>query len=329
MNQLAIVICTCNRAALVGALIRHFDKDVISTDNLQLEVIIVDNNSTDDTGEVVSRMAEKNRWYELRYVIERRPGLSNARNRGVREASSALISFLDDDAVPERSFLFSLSRAFARHDETECFAHKVINHPVNKPDWYAIVGKYAMLNRGNYDLGRISRFLQESDPVPIGSGMVISKSIYHRYGPFDSQFGYDITRELMVPGEETELFYRIRDGGVPIFYVHDAVVHHYPQKEKYDLGTLCRTYTGIGFWYGANDARKCSGQEVVMWARYPLAYYRRVLRSGLFYLISRLSVNKTVRNYYRFQMRLAKGYLKGFRSMGKPSSIGLENCNDE
>jgi glycosyltransferase involved in cell wall biosynthesis len=317
MNSLSIVICTRNRCHLLAPLIEHFDGNVILPVSFSLEVILVDNGSIDDTKRAIERLLLIPRRYLLQYAFEEKSGLSNARNRGIALAQFDHISFIDDDALPDSDFLQSIDVAFSRLPDNDCFAHRVVNYSVNKPVWYCLEGKYRMLNRGDYDAGNDSRFLTEVDPVPIGSGMILSKKIFEKFGVFNPLFGYDTSKTMMVPGEESELFFKIKSQKIPVYYVHNAIVRHYPDKEKYEVSVLCRTYRGIGFWYGGVEARGDRGRQRKKWLGYPPSYFRRFFFVGVRYLLSRLAFVKRIRYYHLFQMEKTIGYFMGYKAFDK------------
>ena len=321
MNQLSIVMCTRNRSHLLCALFDCFDHEVFLPPDFDVEMIIVDNNSTDTTRNIVQDYISQKRSYALRYVFEGKNGLSYARNRGIDEAKFERIGFLDDDILPDPAYFKALRNAFAENANITCFAHKVITHPLNKPDWYHLEGKNGMLRRGMYDLGNISRLLTSNDKIPIGSGMVISKSLFVSLGRFNTNFGYDFSKSIMIPGEESEFFFKIKSRNVPIYYIADAVIHHYPGKEKYDIDTLCKTYKRTGYWYGSADARNLRNKNIIIWAGYPRSYYKRLIRTGFNFVFSRFSFSKTVRYYHRFEWERTKGYFKGYSDFRKKKDL--------
>ena len=314
MKQLSIVICTYNRSRQLLKLIACLDNDVKFPNDLIIEVIIVDNNSTDLTSSLTKKLLKKARPYQLRYVIETKSGLSNARNRGIRESKYNWICFLDDDILLERKFFEALKSANIEQLNIRCNALKVVNSQINKPKWYRTDGKYCMLNRGNYNLGDKSRFLRKDDPLPIGTGMIIHKSIFERIGTFDIRFGYDATKSILIPGEETEFFLKIIQDGVPIYYIHNAIVNHYPEEKKYEINNICRTYKGIGYWYGRKDALNSKNRITITYAGFPGAYYKRLFLLTIPYLISRLQFNSTIRNFYLFEMNHIIGRFLGYKA---------------
>jgi len=313
MYFLTIIVCTYNRATRINKLISNFDSEVSIPEDFQFELVIVDNNSTDNTRESIYSIYDQQRNYQLRYVFEEKSGLSNARNKGIQSSSYNNILFLDDDSLPGQQLLNVIQRTFILHPQIQCFALKILNYPGKAPSWYRVSGRFQMLNRGGYDLGDESRFLTDNDPLPNGSGMIISRQVFNDIGCFDTRFGYDLKKTMYIPGEETELFMKIKNHGYQIYYIHDAIINHYPETEKYELDSLCKTYMGIGYWYGSADARKRKTAEIVVWAGYPRAFYKRFLLDFIPYMMSRLSTDHTMRNYYLFQMKRTIGLFKGYR----------------
>lgn len=96
---------------------------------VRYEVVVVDNNSTDDTRRVVDELASTAPHRPLRYVFEPRQGVSYARNTGVANTSAPLVVFLDDDGVPGQDWVWSMKRAFDEHPEADCIGGRI------KPRW--------------------------------------------------------------------------------------------------------------------------------------------------------------------------------------------------
>jgi glycosyltransferase involved in cell wall biosynthesis len=121
--DLSVVIPTYNRPAdlelVIDALMRQ------ETDGVSYEVIIVDNNSREDTRDAVNRALARGTPVPLRYIREPRQGTSYARNTGVRIARSSLIAFLDDDGVPVPTWVREMKRAFDEHPDVDCIGARV------------------------------------------------------------------------------------------------------------------------------------------------------------------------------------------------------------
>lgn len=121
--HLSVVIPTHDRPAdlqlVIDALMAQ------EADGISYEVIVVDNNSREETRAVVDRALARGTPVPLRYVREPRQGVSYARNTGVRVARSSLIAFLDDDGVPVPSWVREIKRALDEHPEVDCIGGRV------------------------------------------------------------------------------------------------------------------------------------------------------------------------------------------------------------
>src|SRR5215469_2479676 len=100
---ISVVICTHNRCKLLKDTLVSLAQ-MAKPEGLPWELLVVDNNSSDQTKEVVESFSG---GCELKpqYVFERAPGLSHARNRGVKESRADIISFLDDDVIVASDWL--------------------------------------------------------------------------------------------------------------------------------------------------------------------------------------------------------------------------------
>lgn len=313
MNGLSLIICTCNRSILLPKVVAALDRGDPVPGGFSCEVIVVDNNSTDDTAAVVTELSRKKRPWDLRYVAEKKPGLSNARNAGIKAARFDIIGFIDDDAVPRDNYLRNIAAAIVENPGVSCFTNRIIIEHAGAPSWLKAGGKFAVMDRGGYDLGR-SKLLEAGDPSPIGASMFFHKSVFERYGGFDPGFGYDFARrDMIVPGEESLLYEKVRRN-LTVLYVHEAVVDHVPTGHKYETGYLRRFYKGIGYWYGTRDAERARTDRVVLWGRYPRSYYKRFGRAAVLYLLSRFHLSKAARQYHLFYLYETIGYFIGFRT---------------
>ena len=128
--QCSILVCTRNRAEILGETMDLLGRCLESGDGI--EVIVVDNASTDATRSVVGLYG----W--ARYVHEPRTGLSHARNTAVRAAGCERIIFIDDDVLMSRAWLHAYRRFFKKAAPEVVFwggRSKRISRCVCLPDW--------------------------------------------------------------------------------------------------------------------------------------------------------------------------------------------------
>src|SRR5574338_603832 len=134
MTHLTVVVPTFDRAAsLRAALHALLDQDAPPPHR----VVVVDNNSRDDTRQVVAAMGR-----DVEYVFEPRQGLSFARNAGVefarprRASRDSLVAFTDDDVVVSRDWMQVLAREADGHDQVDCLGGRVLPiWPGTPPAW--------------------------------------------------------------------------------------------------------------------------------------------------------------------------------------------------
>ena len=102
MKKLTIVIATYNRAPYLLRTLKSLTNQTLAPE--RFEILVVNNNSTDDTKEVFARFATLYPTLSLRMVDEMQQGISYVRNRGIAEAAGEYIVFLDDDEETNPEF---------------------------------------------------------------------------------------------------------------------------------------------------------------------------------------------------------------------------------
>src|SRR5271170_6316251 len=103
---ITVVICTRNRAAFLEKAIRS----VLAQANDRVEILIVDNGSTDDTPAFAGKFAAADS--RVKFFVEPATGLSRARNTALKNAKGDWIIFFDDDAVAEPGWLAAYENFF-------------------------------------------------------------------------------------------------------------------------------------------------------------------------------------------------------------------------
>lgn len=183
------------------------------------EILVIDNNSRDDTRAVVEEFAAAPK--APRYVFEPRQGLSVARNRAcscVAEAC-AIVAFLDDDVLLEKDWLRCLVKAFAAGatDRVGAVGGEVVPvFPEGLPRW--LERQWEPLNYRT-DLGRL-----ENHQLPMGANLAILRDLFQRIGPFRTDLGRH--GHQLGGTEDHEFARRLRASGYTIWYNPEAKVYH-------------------------------------------------------------------------------------------------------
>jgi glycosyltransferase involved in cell wall biosynthesis len=193
-------------------------------DDVEWEILVVDNNSTDQTSEVVNRISMLHPG-RLRIVCEPRQGLSFARNAGIRESHGEIIAFTDDDVIVEPTWLWNLAEPLNSHEWAGTGGRIIPLWPSTPPDWLNIGSLDLSGLYGAFDMGSTS--IPLSKP-PFGANMAFRRETFKTYGYFRTDLGR--SGERLLVGEETEYSERLLQNGERLIYRPDAVVHHRVQQ---------------------------------------------------------------------------------------------------
>jgi glycosyltransferase involved in cell wall biosynthesis len=220
---LSLVICTYNRSALLRELLESIEREL--TERLELDVVVVDNNSNDDTRAVVADF--EGRLPGLRYILELNQGLSVARNRGAAEANKEYLLYLDDDATLSEGFL-ERAEIVLRRFKPDFFGGPMLprfDRPV--PEWFD----------PSWEIRQNERFSGFSENCSVtGANFGVRRSVLERLGPFDITLG--MSGETMAYGEDREMVERYRaltpKAEQRLYYAVELFIYHYTMPYKLD-----------------------------------------------------------------------------------------------
>ncbi len=248
--RVAVLIATYNRAALLGETL-----DVLArseTDPLMpWEVVVIDNNSTDDTRHVV-RSRQAGYPVRLTYLVERRQGRSAALNAGIAATAAPLLLFTDDDVRVEPGWLLAGARAL--DDGADYVGGPVV------PIWEAPPPRWLDLTRGDLwgtiailDYGPSRFTFEDRCRVPLGANMGFHRSLVERVGAFRADLGRSNGRRVL--GQEVpELLARSRAANLSGVYVPEMRVHHHIPAARLTKRYFRRWWVGKGFSKAILDA---------------------------------------------------------------------------
>ena len=219
--DLTIAICTYNRSeALEGSVGSCFEQQT----SFPFEVLVVDNNSTDNTQQVLAQLRE--RYAELRCVKEPKQGLSHARNRALHEAKGEIVAFIDDDCVVLPGWLEAIVRGFEDPSVGAVGGITHVGYPDDhKPEWLtsAMEGILGLSDRGPEE--------KEVSEV-MGGNMAFRRDLALRIDGFAVDLGYAGTHRI--GGEDCEISHRVTAAGYRILHLPDAKVIHCVDRARLD-----------------------------------------------------------------------------------------------
>ncbi|MBE9125902.1 MULTISPECIES: glycosyltransferase [unclassified Coleofasciculus] len=221
--QIAAIICTHNRDTYLGAAI----DSLLVQDCQDIEVVVVDNASSDRTREVVE---ERLPHPDLKYVYEPVIGLSVARNTGAKETTAPILAYLDDDAVASRQWLNVLVAAYKNNEKLAVAGGKVTliwPSGIEPPSW---ISPELAGNLGLYDLGDRFMYINTSGLTPRGLNYSIRRTFLEQVGGFDPNLGRQGKR--LLSNEELYMTELALKQGWQVAYLPDALAAHNVAPER-------------------------------------------------------------------------------------------------
>ncbi|MEP7375345.1 MAG: glycosyltransferase family 2 protein [Chitinophagaceae bacterium] len=211
----SVVICTYNRDKFIGEALNCLARQTLSPE--LFEIIVVDNNSTDNTATITKKFIEAHQELNIRYVPEPNKGLSFARNRGIQEAKAPVITYIDDDAEATPGFLQSIVEFMEADKSIVGIGGKVIPKysESEEPKW---MSKYLNGFVGLTDYGALPKRFDSSMKYPAGCNMTYTKDILQKAGGFNNQ--------LTFRSDDKFIFFQVSDLSDKIYYLPEAMLYH-------------------------------------------------------------------------------------------------------
>ncbi len=215
--DITVILCTYNRCEkLAGALQSIAISQVASS--VTWEILVVDNNSTDQTRNVVEDFCRQYPGH-FRYLFEPRPGKSYALNTGIAKARGKVLAFVDDDVNVEPTWLQNLTADLLQDGKWAGVggrvlpAEKFTPPPWLSEDFYCVV--FACFDLGNK--------AAELEQPPYGTNMAFRKSAFEKHGGFRIDLGPRPNSQIR--NEDTEFGRRLLRAGERLLYEPSAVVY--------------------------------------------------------------------------------------------------------
>lgn len=218
---ISVVLCTYNHSDLLRGCLESLCQQTLDKGNY--EIIVVDNNSSDNTHHVVEGFSGHE---NLSYILELTPGLSHARNRGLQEAKGRYVAYIDDDARAAMNWLevaYNLLKSI--RPELDCLGgpyRPFYTSP--KPDWF--LDQYEIRGFGNSP-----KYLKRTEYIS-GSNMIWAKKSLNKIGGFNINTGV-IGNQLRL-GEETNAFENLwaLHEQPQLYYSPDLIIYHWVPDNK-------------------------------------------------------------------------------------------------
>ena len=236
---ISVLVCTYNRAELLANVLQTLGEQSLAPS--EYEVIVVDNNSTDQTRIVAERFCQ--RYPNMRYCFEPKQGLSHARNRGWQEARGDYVGYIDDDAKAPQEWL-PVAQEMIEKLTPGMFGgpyYPFYNSP--KPRWW----KDSYREREHAEKARPLTGYYE---YLSGGNIFFRRTLLEKMGGFDTNFG--MSGNKIATCEERELLLRIRKArpNELIYYDPRLYIKHLVDAKKMSFKWLIRHRFASGRSHG-------------------------------------------------------------------------------
>jgi glycosyltransferase involved in cell wall biosynthesis len=304
VNTVTVLICTYNRASLLRESLRAMSMLVPPAD-CDVEIIVVDNNSSDTTAQVIAEAAGQSP-FRIVGLHEKAQGKSFALNRGLAAARGDIIALTDDDVWPDREWLSRIVARFREQDVTFVFGKVLPRWGVAPPpdlltaSAQDIWGPLALVDYG--DEPAVYTADQTGQRLPIGANLAFRRDALVHVGGWRTDLGK--VNNTLTSGEDHEIFCRLRRFNLYAgFYDPQIAVRHYVPGRR-----LTREYFRQWFfWSGKTHA-------LMLDDLYPGIDISRVMRIG---------------GTPRFLWRQALGQLGRYLRTRHPRTPALEALKEE
>lgn len=231
---LSVIVCTYNRAEYLQGCLDALCAQTAPPD--RYEVLVVDNNSTDGTAEVVARsMAGR---ANIRCVKEEQQGLAHARNRGLRETRSPWVAYVDDDGEVAPDFVEAVLRTISREPFVAFGGVFLPRYVPGKPRWF------------REEFASNAMISPRTCAIPCGphwfNGGVCAfrRDALEAVGGFPAGLG--MRGRKLAYGEETLVQVKLHRAGYPLGLVPDVRMRHWVPPAKYRLRHFAASGYGEG-----------------------------------------------------------------------------------
>jgi glycosyltransferase involved in cell wall biosynthesis len=238
--EISVVICTYNRALYLPAALDSLYNQQINKDSY--EVIVVNNNSSDNTESVCNHFIATHTDAHFIYLNEPNQGASFARNTGAAIAQSPLLCFMDDDAIAHANYLSLIIDFFKTHEDAGGLGGRIIPKYIPaEPVW---MSHFVSSLVGNFDYSKeITVF--SPNKYPLESNMIIKRVDFNLVNGFNTALP-GVKGTLRIGGEGKEFFLKLKALGKTIYYHPAIIVDHVVETQKLTPEYLYRVASGIG-----------------------------------------------------------------------------------
>lgn len=299
----SVVVPTYNRAEALPAALRSALEQTAPPECY--EVIVVNNNSTDDTARVLAGL-EQAYPGRVRSVLETRQGVAYARQAGIDAARADIVAFFDDDVRVASNWVEEIVRTFVENPGVECIGGKVL------PDWSQ--APPAWLTRAHWaplalqDLGDAPATLSAENPRGlISANLACRKSLFDGIGGFSPQF--QRVKDGIGSLEDDEWMRRLWKAGKAALYAPDLVTWTEVPASRLTRAYHRRWHRGHGRFYALLRADEMERSSIGTFLGVPAHMYRSAMADAAAWLKAIVSGRRDMAFLHEVKLRFFRGFI--------------------
>jgi glucosyl-dolichyl phosphate glucuronosyltransferase len=305
--DLSVIVATYNRAPFLGGTLRTLE-NLRCSSSLSWELLVVDNNSTDETRQVVEAFADRAPFC-VRYLFERNQGRSAALNSGIAAARGRIVAFTDDDVLVDPEWLRNLKNAFDRFDAAAVAGKVIPLWTLPKPRWLEMEDQLAIVR---FDQGEEAKIIAIP---PLGANSAFLREMFSKYGSFRLDLGVSGEKHT-ITCDDTEFGERLIRGGEKIVYAPGAIVYHPVESSR-----MTKDYFLSWYYYNGRSLTRTFGvpQQGASYFGVPRWLYRELATNALnwFFCFNSERFAKKLKTYR------SAGNLSESRRLSRLKSAGM------
>lgn len=319
--DVTVVICTYNRCDLLARALESLQHQ--ETADVSYEILVVDNNSTDETRAITQRVMDATPG-RFRYIFEPKQGLSFARNAGIGKARAHIIAFTDDDVRVSSNWVSRIKAGFAAEPSVDFLGGKVL------PNWDE--APPAWLTRAHWtplallDYGDQPFYVDANRPISlIGANCAFRRRAFDQVGLFRADF--QRVKNGVGSLEDHELLLRLWHAGRKGIYLPDVTVTADVQRDRLRKAYHREWHTGHGRFHAILRSELLERSRLGKILGVPAHLYRRALSDAALWTISQVRGLGDQAFGYEVRMRFFAGFAGSrwreffhFRNSPRPSA---------
>jgi glycosyltransferase involved in cell wall biosynthesis len=302
--QLSVIMSTYNRGELLGDAVGSVlsQAEAITP---PFEVIVVDNNSTDSTRDILTQYARVDG--RVRYVFEPQQGLSHGRNAGIREARAPLVAFTDDDVRAAPDWIAGIARAFAEYPEVDFVGGRVLPvWPASPPKWLTRDhwAPLALVDHGDAPVA-----VTLDHPIClVGANLSFRRSVFDDVGCFASDF--QRVKDRIGSLEDHEFLLRLLRNGRTGVYDPRVILHAEIQPKRLERAYHRRWHAGHGHFHALMRSEQMERTRVGTLFGVPAHLYRQAIGDVVGWVRATAAGESAQAFHHEVRLRFFQGFFQ-------------------